>query len=97
MSQGFLGMIKIIHPEQLFQKIKRAARSLGITHFVLEQRDGEVVFGVGSDLLVISDEKDLVKILFGPALPIPHIKPETQEVLAKFLPLPLWVWGWDSV
>lgn len=96
-SQGFLGMIKIIQADQLFHKIKRAARSLGILHFVLEQRDGDVVFGIGGDLLVISDEKDLVKILFGPALPIPHIKSETQETLAKFLPLPLWVWGWDSV
>lgn len=97
MSQGFLGMIKIIQADQLFQKIKRVARSLGIIDFVLERRDGEVFFGVNGDLLVISDEKDLVKILFGPETSIPHIKPETQKILSKFLPLPLWVWGWDSV
>lgn len=96
-AEGFLGMIKIINSEALFQKIKRAARSLGVTDFVLEQRDGEFVFGVGTDLVMISDEKDLVRILFGPLNEVPHLKPETQTTLQKFLPLPLWIWGWDSI
>lgn len=96
-AEGFLGMIKLINTDSLFAKIKRAARSLGVNDFVLEQRGPEYVFGVGTDLIMIADEKDLVRILFGPLTEIPHLKAETQNTLNKFLPLPLWIWGWDSI
>lgn len=96
-NQGYLGMIKILSHESFFQKVKRAARSLGLNDFVLEKRGSEIFMGFRDDLLVISDEKDLVHVLFGPAVEIPHLKPENSAKLAKFLPLPLWIWGWDSV
>ncbi len=96
-NQGFLGMIKIVHAEQFFQKVKKAARALGVNDFVLEQRGPEVIFGLGGELIGISDEKDLVRILFGPVVDIPHLSPEAQKKLSTVLPLPMWVWGWDSV
>ncbi|MEZ0393067.1 MAG: GNAT family N-acetyltransferase [Pseudobdellovibrionaceae bacterium] len=96
-NQGFLGMIKIVSMESFFQKIKRAARSLGLNDFVLEKRGDDFCFGFASDLLVISDEKDLIRLLFGPAVEIPHLKKESLIKISKFLPLPMWVWGWDSV
>jgi len=97
MNQGFLGMIKIINQENLFQKIKKAARSFGHQDFVLETRGSEVIFGFSEDLIGISDPKDLVRIIFGPAVDIPHLQISTQQKLAKIFPLPLWVWGWDSI
>lgn len=97
MNQGFLGMIKIINPEALFQKIKKAARSLGHQDFILETRGEEVIFGFAEDLIAISDPKDLVRILFGPTVDIPHLQVATQQKLSKIFPLPLWVWGWDSI
>jgi hypothetical protein len=96
-NQGFLGMIKLISHDQVFQKVKKAARSLGMNDFVLEKRGQEFVFGFGGDLIALTDEKDLVRILFGPQVEIPLIQPATQKKLEQFLPLPLWVWGWDSV
>ncbi len=96
-NQGFLGMIKLISHDQIFQKIKRAARSLGMNDFVLERRSGEVFMGLSDDIISISDDRALVRILFGPAVDIPHLKPETQAKLSQFLPLPIWVWGWDSI
>ncbi len=96
-NQGFLGMIKLVSPEQVFQKVKKAARSLGLIDFVLEKRGAEYVMGFAGDLIAISDEKDLVRILFGPQVEIPHLHPDTQKRLEQFLPLPMWVWGWDSV
>jgi GNAT superfamily N-acetyltransferase len=96
-NNGFLGMIKIIRQEQLFQKIRKAAANAGIQKFILGKMGNSVFLGIGDDQVSISDEKDLVRILFGPAVEIPHLKPETNEILSKLLPLPLWVWGWDSV
>lgn len=96
-SEGFLGMIKIINQTALFAKIKKAARSLGVIDFVLEKQGDEVIFGCGTDLIAIKDEKDLVRILFGPKVDIPLLQEDTVAKTNKFLPLPLWVWGWDSV
>ncbi len=96
-NQGYLGMIKLISHDQVFQKIKKAARSLGMNDFVLERRGNEFVMGLADDLIVISDEKDLVRILFGPRVDIPHVQPASQKKLDQILPLPMWVWGWDSV
>ena len=96
-NQGFLGMIKLISHDQIFQKIKRAARSLGMNDFVLERRNGEIFMGLTDDIISISDDRTLVRILFGPAVEIPYIKPETQAKLSQFLPIPIWVWGWDSI
>lgn len=96
-NQGYLGMIKIVSHDNFFQKIKKAARALGMNDFVLEKRGADIFMGFADDLIVLSDEKDLVRILFGPAVEIPHLKKESLTKLDKILPLPLWVWGWDSV
>jgi hypothetical protein len=97
LNEGFLGMIKIVQHENFFAKIRKAARSLGMQDFVLEKNGNDFTFGLGQDLISLTDEKDLIKILLGPAVEIPHLQPQTVEKLAQFLPLPLWVWGWDSV
>jgi|SRR6185312_864466 len=97
LNEGFLGMIKIVQHENFFGKVRKAARSLGMQDFVLEKVGTDFNIGIGQDLISLSDEKDLIKILLGPQVEIPYLQPETVEKLGKFLPLPLWVWGWDSV
>lgn len=87
-NEGFLGMIKILDYESVMTKVKRVARGLGHQDFVFEKRGDEFVIGLGQDLLAIADEKDVVKVIFGPLKEIPQL---------SFLPLPLWFWGWDSV
>jgi GNAT superfamily N-acetyltransferase len=97
---GFLGMIKILNPATLFGKVLRHARAdLGISEFVLEQRQKLYYFGVGKALFNTDSEADIVKLLFGPLTPseIYKFDPVTLEALNKVLPLPVWVWGWDSV
>lgn len=96
-NQGFLGMIKIVNENSFFQKVKKAARSLGLNDFVLERRGKEIAFGFAQDLIVISDPKDLVRIIFGPEVEIPYLQPESIQKLSLLIPLPLWVWGWDSI
>jgi N-acetylglutamate synthase-like GNAT family acetyltransferase len=98
-NEGFLGMIKIINPDLLFGKIKRAFRAEGVSDIMMEVRDGQFIFGVGQDLFTLTNEADVTSLLFGPIdlqrLDIMSEKTRTQ--LSKILPLPFWIWGWDSV
>jgi hypothetical protein len=98
-NHGFLGMIKLVNFDQLAAKIKRSFRAEGVADIVLEKHPAHFVFGVGTDLYTINKETDMVRLLFGPvdyrALGI--FKDETVEKFEKILPLPLWIWGWDSI
>ncbi|WP_409479206.1 GNAT family N-acetyltransferase [Pseudobdellovibrio sp. HCB154] len=97
--RGFLAMIRIHNFEAIATKVKKAFRAEGYDQIVLEKQHGQIVFGYGQDLYTLDEEADLAKILFGPATidEMTFIKPETRKVLATILPLPLWVWGWDSI
>ncbi len=97
--QGFLGMIKILNYDVILNKVKKAFRAEGLDQIVLEMQNNEVIFGYGSDLYTIKDPADLTQLLFGPLKPkdLAFMKTETQEKLATLLPLPMWIWGWDSI
>lgn len=96
---GFLGMIKLIDEEGFFGKIKRAFRAEGISDFVLERRGNGYLFGLGTDLLIVNHQEDMIRLLFGPVdfKVLDFQNPKSPEIIAKILPLPLWIWGWDSV
>jgi len=102
-NEGYLGMIKIVNEASLFQKIKKSANTVGVQDFVLQasqKREGEASsyqIGIGTDIVTFQDEKDLIRILFGPIPEIPDLKPETIRTLEKVLPVHLWIWGWDSI
>ena len=97
--QGFLGMLRIQDFNSVTQKIKKAFRAEGLDRFVFEKQHGEIVIGYDRDLYTLNNESDLVRILFGPVSTsqLSFMKKETQDILAKVLPLPLWIWGWDSI
>lgn len=97
--RGFLAMLRVHNFEAVAMKIKRAFRAEGFDQIVLEKQHGQIVFGYGQDLYTLDQEADLAKILFGPTTidEMTFIKPETRKILSTILPLPLWVWGWDSI
>jgi predicted acetyltransferase len=98
-NQGYLGMIKIINPQDLFFKIRRYIRYLGHEDVVLEFNGTDYLIGHSGRIFRTQDEKDMVRLLFGPHKPeeLQMFDLETQQILEKSLPVPLWVWGWDSV
>lgn len=98
-NEGFLGMIRILHFEQLSAKIKRAFRAEGCSDIVLEKRNGLYIFGVGAEIVTVSAEADLTRLLFGPVdyKALDMFSDAALAKIEKVLPLPLWVWGWDSV
>lgn len=98
-TPGFLGMIKILNFDSLAAKIKRAFRAEGVGDIVLESRNGELIFGVGQELFTLREEGDITRLLFGPVdiQSLDMLSEVARLKLAKVLPLPLWIWGWDSV
>ncbi len=96
---GYMGLIRIHNFDHVAQKVKKAFRAEGFEHIVLEKQNDKVIFGYGSDLYTLDYETDLVKILFGPTHleDLGFIKEDTLKIFKTLLPLPLWVWGWDSI
>lgn len=93
MNEGFLGMIRPVNEHSLFVKITRRARQLGINDFVMEKMPtGQVRVGTPNDMIILNTTAELTRLIFGP-----HsegaLKPEYQELF----PIPMWIWGWDSV
>jgi hypothetical protein len=83
----------------LFGKIKRAFRAEGVADIVLEKNKDHFLFGIGTDLFTITNETDMTNLLFGPVdvQRLDMMTERTRNQLAKLLPLPMWIWGWDSV
>lgn len=96
-NRGFLGMIKIIQHNSFFGKIKKGARALGLNDIVLEKNNDEFVFGFGQDLIATNDERALIRVLLGPSPEIDSFSDATRAKMKRILPLPFWLWGWDSV
>lgn len=96
---GYLGMIKILKTDALFLKIHRYAKSLGISDLVLEERDGKAYFGRGNHIYSTDSGVDLIRLLFGPekASALHKFDTATADAFDEMLPIPIWVWGWDSV
>ena len=97
--QGYLGMLKIINEQSLFNKIKKIYAAEGVEKAVLEKQGSQFVFGFGTDLYTLENESDLLQLLFGPLNinNLDFVSNETKQKFSKVLPLPLWIWGWDSI
>lgn len=98
-NDGFLGLIKINNFDRLASKIKKMFLAEGIDQITLEKKDGEIIFGHKTDLYNLKNENDFVKILCGPTSlkDLGFVSADVCKVFDKVFPIPLWVWGWDSV
>lgn len=97
--QGYLGMLKMVNIDALLTKVKKAFRAEGFDKVVFEKQSSGFVFGFGTDLYTFDKEADVLQLIFGPlnVSQIDYISTDTKEKLSKLLPLPLWIWGWDSI
>lgn len=96
---GVLGMIRILNPSQFMFKIKKHFRSLGIDRVVFEYRDEQYYIGYEDEIFKTDSGSDVVRLVFGPhkASDLYPFKGKMKEVFESTFPLPLWIWGWDSV
>jgi len=96
---GVLGMIKILNVPSLLTKVKKYVRGMGLEEIVFEPRDGQFYLGYKQQIFRTDSETDLIRLIFGPNK-ASHLKvfdPETAAAFEKLFPIPMWVWGWDSV
>lgn len=98
-SNGYLGMINILRPEQFCSKIKRVARYLNIDEFIFERRDEFYYIGTPNKIFKTDSSTDIVKLVFGPTKPtdLYAFDDHTVEIFEKIFPLQFWMWGWDSI
>lgn len=97
--ENFLGMIKILRPDFLCAKIKKASRDMGIPDFIFEKQDQHFYIGRPGHVFKTDSLVDLTKLIFGPWNPsdIHPFDSASLEILNKLFPIDLWLWGWDSI
>ena len=85
--------------QNLFSKVKRHARAIGVQDLVLDCQGGKFYLGVGASVFMTDSERDVVRLIFGPQKPseIHDFGPEVSAIMERVLPISMWVWGWDSV
>ncbi len=98
-NNGYLGLIKILNHQSFFQKILRASKILKINDLVLSKENEGFHIGLPNDIFYTKDPAIVTQLLFGPKYPheIYSFKENTRKELEKIFPLPLWIWGWDSI
>ena len=96
---GFLGLMRIINPYSIISKVRRQAYLLGFDDFIFKQQNEQFLVGFGPNLFEISSQAILTQLVFGPEKPSQTraFDEETAAKLDKLLPIPFWIWGWDSV
>lgn len=97
--EGVLGMIKILNPISFMMKVKKYFRALGMEGVIFEYRDDHYYIGLGDEIFKTDSSSDVIRLVFGPqkASELYPFEGEMKEIFEHTLPLPLWVWGWDSV
>jgi N-acetylglutamate synthase-like GNAT family acetyltransferase len=98
-TDGYLGMINILRPEQFCAKIKRVARYLNIDDLIFEKRDEFYYIGTPSKVFKTDSSADIIRLVFGPAKPtdLYAFDENALAVFEKIFPLQFWLWGWDSI
>ena len=96
---GALGMIKLLNPDRLLMKTNRYARALGANGVEISSHGGVHTFRADGDTFTSDSDTDLVRVIFGPsrASEIRGLNGPAAAALERVFPIPMWVWGWDSV
>jgi hypothetical protein len=92
-------MIKILNHAGLYSKLQRYARNIGVADFTLERQGNFTYIGAKENIFKTDSDTDVIRLIFGPfkASQIHGFDKPTAEILEAVLPIPMWVWGWDSI
>jgi GNAT superfamily N-acetyltransferase len=97
--EGILGMVRLLNVNNILLKMKKYTRAMGYEGVILEKRDGRIYLGYREKVYSTDSEADLIRLLFGPqkASHLYEFDEEVKVIFETLFPIPVWVWGWDSV
>lgn len=96
---GMLGMIKILNAPRFCEKVQRFLRgALKRTDIHVRQEKDLLVIQTSFSKISFS-EREFTQYVFGPKVPqvATMMDQKDFEPISNVLPLPLWIWGWDSI
>ncbi len=96
-NEGFLGMIRVVKEDSLFTKLTKAAYAQKAQAFQIQRRGSAIVLGLETSEIQFEDERSFLKFIFGPQMDLSGLTPSEIKMIEGILPLPLWIWGWDSI
>jgi len=96
-QQGYLGMVKILNLEKFSKKIEKVAQISGLKNFSISSvESGKFLVKINQSHVLAKNQSQLVQLIFGPST-LTASNPAIEKEFSKLFPLPLWVWGWDSI
>lgn len=99
-SVDYLALMRVIDLEGLSSAVGDHLGNLLGVEFGIRRDESRVKISVGGEETIIEPERNLVRLLFGPDKPsslLTGLSRETLTALDNALPIPLFVWGLDSV
>ena len=99
MHHGMLGMLKLLQPERFAQKLEKFL-SGGCHRSDIQIRVDREGFRFSTQhSSVYFSQQDLVQYAFGPKVPLCATQMDAKDFssISSCLPMPLWIWGWDSI
>jgi N-acetylglutamate synthase-like GNAT family acetyltransferase len=96
-----LAMMRVVEPESFLSLVHSYLLPKVDWPFQIESDGGAFVIHIGNEHIVLKDMQTLVRLVFGPdhfsdSLP-QKIPPEMLGKLNQTFPIPLFIWGLDSV
>jgi hypothetical protein len=96
----YLAMMRVVDVDGFSSLLDRTlSPRLGVSFQILK-REKDFRVKVGKEESVLGQEQGLVRLLFGPDLPaglLREFSQKTLNMLESALPIPLFIWGFDSV
>jgi N-acetylglutamate synthase-like GNAT family acetyltransferase len=90
-TENYLGMMKLLRPDLFSQKVKKAARDLGLRDLVFDWNGSQFTIGDSTNLVTTVNPVDILRLAFGP------VSSQQPSGFNKLFPLSFWLWGWDSI
>lgn len=96
---GLLGMVKVLNPVRFAGKVQKYLRGALRRTDINVSMDKELVVIQTSFSKISFTQQEFTQYVFGPKVPqvATLMDQKDFEPISNSLPLPLWIWGWDSI
>tara|TARA_Y100000768_G_scaffold388079_1_gene381859 strand:+ start:42135 stop:43262 length:1128 start_codon:yes stop_codon:yes gene_type:complete len=96
---GMLGMIKLLNAPRFAEKVQKYLQgALKRTDIEISSSENGIQFSSQHSKVKFT-ESEFVQYVFGPKVPFVATQMDSKDfdLVSSCLPLPLWIWGWDSI